>query len=144
MIRSYETTKLFRDLKLRGAIVQDKNVIMLPNEQIFTKYNGVWNLSAEQGNLGVFYLTNVRIVWFAQLNENFNVSLPWVQVKCIKIRESKYGMALVIETSDFSGGYILGFRVEKLEEAYTEVCNLFKTYSQSPVFGVECVVEDIE
>jgi Bardet-Biedl syndrome 5 protein len=53
-------------------------------------------------------------------------------------------MALVIETSEFSGGYILGFKVDKLEEAYTEVSNLFKTYSISPVFGVECTFEDVE
>lgn len=118
VIRSYETTKMYRDLKLRGAIVQDKQVMILPKEQIFTKYNGVWNLSAEQGNLGTFYFTNVRVIWFAQLAENFNVSLPWVQVKCIKVRDSKYGTALVIETSEFSGGYILGFRVENVEEVY--------------------------
>jgi Bardet-Biedl syndrome 5 protein len=65
VIRSYETSKMYRDLKLRGAIVQDKQVMILPKEQIFTKYNGVWNLSAEQGNLGTFYFTNVRIIWFA-------------------------------------------------------------------------------
>lgn len=144
VIRSYETTKMYRDLKLRGAIVQDKQVMILPKEQIFTKYNGVWNLSAEQGNLGTFYFTNVRVIWFAQLAENFNVSLPWVQVKCIKVRDSKYGTALVIETSEFSGGYILGFRVENVEEVYQEATNLFKTYSQNPMFGVEVQFEDVD
>jgi Bardet-Biedl syndrome 5 protein len=69
---------MYRDLKLRGAIIQDKQVMILPKEQIISKYNGVWNLSAEQGNLGSFYLTNIRVIWFAQLAENFNVSLPWV------------------------------------------------------------------
>ena len=118
--------------------------MILPKEQIFTRYNGVWNLSAEQGNLGSFYFTNVRVIWFAQLAENFNVSLPWVQVKCVKVRDSKYGMALVIETSEFSGGYILGFRVENLEEVYTEITNLFKTYSQNPVFGVEVAFDDVD
>eukprot|EP00347_Sterkiella_histriomuscorum_P021470 403333868 len=142
VIRSYETTKLYRDLKLRGAIIQDKQVILLPKEQIISKYNGVWNLSAEQGNLGQFILTNVRVVWFAQLAENFNVSLPWVQIKCIKIRESKYGMALVLETSEHSGGYVLGFKVDQLEEVFTEVLNLFKTYSQNPFFGVQVQFED--
>ncbi len=53
-------------------------------------------------------------------------------------------MALVLETSEFSGGYILGFRVENLEEVYTEVSNLFKTYSQNPVFGVEVTFEDAD
>ena len=32
VIRSYETTKLYRDLKLRCAIIQDKSLIMLPKE----------------------------------------------------------------------------------------------------------------
>lgn len=35
--RSYETTKLYRDLKLRGAIIKDKQLILLPNEQICNK-----------------------------------------------------------------------------------------------------------
>lgn len=38
-------------------------------------------------------------------------------------------MALVLETSEYSGGYVLGFKVEQLEEVFTEVLNLFKTYS---------------
>jgi Bardet-Biedl syndrome 5 protein len=92
--------------------------------------------------LGSFYITNVRIVWFANLAENFNVSLPWIQVKNIKVRESKFGTALVIETSDFSGGYILGFKLDNLDTVYTEITGLYKTYSQNPIFGVECTFED--
>lgn len=60
----------------------------------------------------------------------------------MKARDSKYGKALVLETSDFSGGYILGFRVEKLDEAYTEISNLFRTYSQNPQFGVEVTFDE--
>jgi Bardet-Biedl syndrome 5 protein len=37
-------------------------------------------------------------------------------MKCVRVRDSKYGTALVLETSDFSGGYVLGFKVdEKLD-----------------------------
>ena len=143
VIRSYETTKLYRDLKLRGAIVQDTELILLPKEQVFNKYGGVWNLSSEQGNLGSFYITNVRVVWFANLAEGFNVSLPWTQIKNIKIKESKFGTALVLETSDFSGNYILGFRLENLDEVYTEITALYQTYTQNPVFGVECALEEV-
>lgn len=53
-------------------------------------------------------------------------------------------MALVLETSEYSGGYVLGFKVEQLEEVFTEVLNLFKTYSQNPVFGVEVAFEDTD
>ncbi len=65
---------------MRGSIVKDGELILLPQEQIFNKINGVWNLSSEQGNLGVFFLTNVRIVWHANLAANFNVSLPYMQI----------------------------------------------------------------
>jgi len=144
VLRSYETTKLYRDLRLRSAIIQDKQLVLLANEKVFTKYKGVWNLSAEQGNLGTFVITDVRVVWYAELSDNFNVSLPWVQVKCVRVRESKYGTALVLETSEFSGGYVLGFRVEQLDQAYTEICQLFKTFIAAPFFGVECTYEDEE
>lgn len=58
--RSYETTKLYRDLKLRGAIIKEKQLIMLPEEDVINKVEGVWNLSSDQGNLGTFFVTNVR------------------------------------------------------------------------------------
>ena len=33
-----------------------------------------------QGNLGTFYVTNVRLVWHANMNESFNVSIPYLQM----------------------------------------------------------------
>ena len=78
--RAYETSKLYRDLKLRGSIIRDNELILLPQEQVYTKISGVWNLSSDQGNLGSFLITNVRIVWHAQLATNFNVSIPFMQI----------------------------------------------------------------
>ncbi len=34
---AYETSKLYRDLKLRGAIIKDKELILLPNEQVYSR-----------------------------------------------------------------------------------------------------------
>lgn len=130
----------FSNLKI---IVQDGDLILLPKEQVFNKYTGVWNLSSEQGNLGSFYITNVRIVWFANLAEGFNVSLPWTQVKNIKVKESKFGTALVLETSEFSGNYILGFKLDNLDDVYQEITALYKVYTSNPVFGVECALEEV-
>ena len=56
------------------------------------------------------------------------------------MKDSKFGKALVIESSELSGGYILGFRIdpaERLEEITQEVISLHKTYSETPIFGVE-------
>lgn len=143
--KSYETTKLYRDLKLRGAIIRDKELVMLPHEQVYEKVGGIWNLSSDQGNLGTFIITNIRTVWFAVLAENFNVSIPYLQMKSINVRNSKFGQALVVETTAASGGYILGFRadpVEHLEEVYTQINNLWKIFSTTPIFGVDFVLEE--
>lgn len=142
--RAYETSKLYRDLKLRGSIVKDGDLILLPQEEIFSKIAGVWNLSSDQGNLGTFFLTNVRVVWHANLASNFNVSLPYMQMKTIRLRESKFGQALVIETFARAGGYILGFRIDpadKLQSTMTEIKNLHMVFSTSPIFGVDFTIE---
>jgi Bardet-Biedl syndrome 5 protein len=46
--RAYETSKLYRDLKLRGALIQNKQLRLLPQEQVYDKVSGVWNLSSDQ------------------------------------------------------------------------------------------------
>ena len=96
-------------------------------------------------NPGTFYVTNVRLVWFANMAENFNVSIPYLQIKTIRIRESKFGPALVVETSQRSGGYVLGFRVdpvEALDNVFKEISSLHQVYSVNPVFGVDFVHEE--
>lgn len=36
-LRSYETSKLYRDLKLRGSVVREGDLILLPNEEVYSK-----------------------------------------------------------------------------------------------------------
>ncbi|XP_063964526.1 Bardet-Biedl syndrome 5 protein homolog [Lytechinus pictus] len=144
--RAYETSKLYRDVKLRGAIISNKSLRMLPLEQVYDKVGGVWNLSSDQGNLGTFYITNVRLVWHAVMNEAFNVSVPYLQMRTVKIRDSKFGLALVVESSVQSGGYVLGFRLdpaEKLQEIVKEIQSLHRVYSTNPILGVEFEVDDV-
>ena len=93
-----------------------------------------------QGNLGVFIITNIRIVWYADANYSFNISLPYIQIISIRMRESKYGLALVIQTADTAGNYVLGFRIdpqERLNEVYKEILSLYSVYSEKPIFGVD-------
>jgi Bardet-Biedl syndrome 5 protein len=101
----YQASQLYRELKLRSCILSEGKLKILPQEQIFKQLNGVYNLSSDQGNLGSFIFTNVRLVWFADLNHSFNISLPYMQIVSIKLRESKYGLALVIMTAQTAGNY---------------------------------------
>ena len=143
--RAYDTSRLFRDLKLRGAIIKDKNLILLPNEQLYNKVAGVWNLSSDQGNLGTFFISNVRLVWHANLAENFNVSIPYLQMKAVRVRDSKFGPALVVETQQRCGGYILGFRIdpaEQLQSVFQEISSLHTIFGKEPIFGVDYSAEE--
>uniref|UniRef100_A0A9J8B7L6 Bardet-Biedl syndrome 5 protein homolog n=1 Tax=Cyprinus carpio carpio TaxID=630221 RepID=A0A9J8B7L6_CYPCA len=111
--RAYETSKMYRDLKLRGALIQNKQLRLLPQEQVYDKINGVWNLSSDQ--------------------------------RSIRIRDSKFGLALVIESSQQTGGYVLGFKIDpmdKLQDAVKEINSLHKVYSANPIFGVEYEMEE--
>lgn len=138
--KSYMSSRMYRELKLRGAIVHNKQLKILPLEQVYTTVPGVWNLSSDQGNLGTFIITNVRLVWFADMNENFNISLPYLQIMHVKIRESKFGPALVVECAERCGGYVLGFRIdpkEKLQSVHKELLSLHRVYGQVPLFGVQ-------
>ena len=144
VIKSYDSTRLYRELKLRGAIIYNKSLILLPDEIIYNCVDAVWNLSSDQGNLGTLFITNIRCVWYANLAENFNVSIPYIQINSIKVKDSKFGHALVIETSKQSGGYILGFRIDpydKLQRVYNEVNNMYAVYSNTPIFGIKYINE---
>lgn len=83
--RLYRASVLYRELKLRSAIMDGAQLRTLPQEQIYSTVAGIWNLSSDQGNLGTFVVTNVRLVWFADVNGSFNISLPYIQMAAVRI-----------------------------------------------------------
>jgi Bardet-Biedl syndrome 5 protein len=143
-LRAYGTTRLYRDLKMRSAIVQAKELLLLPGERTFSRLEGVWNLSADQGNLGVLITTSLRLVWFASLAENFNVSLPYVQMRLVALRASKFGEALLVEATPRAGGFLLGFKIDPPEarmRALREILALHTAAGERPDFGVRVEAE---
>lgn len=87
--RLYQSSVLYRELKLRSAVVSSQQLKVLPQEQVYSTVSGIWNLSSDQGNLGTFVITNVRLVWFADINENFNISLPYMQMGAVRNNASE-------------------------------------------------------
>ena len=83
--RAYTSSKMYRDLKLRGAILSEKQLRVLPQETVVNTVNGVWNLSSDQGNLGTAIVTSVRVVWYANMNELFNISIPYLQIASVRL-----------------------------------------------------------
>ena len=56
--RAYDLTRLYRDVKIRSAIVDNHELSMLDDEQVLNKFHGVWNLSDDRGC--VFHLHERR------------------------------------------------------------------------------------
>lgn len=81
--RSYQSTVLYRELKLRSAIMSSGHLKLLAKEQVYSTFGGIWNLSSDQGNLGTLIVTNVRVIWYADINETFNISLPHMQIASV-------------------------------------------------------------
>ncbi|KAL0240918.1 hypothetical protein GEMRC1_006154 [Eukaryota sp. GEM-RC1] len=143
--RAYDTSRLYRELKLRGSLFSEGRLTILPDEQLFEVVSSVWNLAADQGNLGTLYMTNIRIVWHANSTPNFNVSIPYLRISNVKVRKSKFGPALVIQTCPAAGGFVLGFRVdppEKLTSISQAIHNIYELFKDSPVYGVVFVTEE--
>ncbi|XP_012506130.1 PREDICTED: Bardet-Biedl syndrome 5 protein [Propithecus coquereli] len=142
--QAYETSKMYRDFKLRSALIQNKQLRLLPQEHVYDKINGVWNLSSDQGNLGTFFITNVRIVWHANMNDS-NSLRPFPFFFCSFSRPSSRKTEFPWHSQSTSGGYVLGFKidpVEKLQESVKEINSLHKVYSASPIFGVDYEMEE--
>lgn len=83
--KMYQSTLMYRELKLRSAILTEGQLNILPQEQLYNRLNGIYNLSSDQGNIGTFIVTNVRLVWFADSNASFNISMPYIQMAVVSI-----------------------------------------------------------
>ncbi|GET86804.1 hypothetical protein, conserved [Leishmania tarentolae] len=141
---AYESTRVYRELRVRSAVVQNGTLLLLDGEKVISHTSGVSSVSKDEGHLGTFIVTNIRVVWFSTA-EFFNVSVPYLQFVGLRSQTSKFGQALVIETSAYAGNFVLGFRVdpeEKLNEMYTEISTLWRTWTARPLLGMKVELHD--
>ena len=121
--RAFESSKMYREVKVRGALLEGKTLKLLPLEQLYEKVfgkhflvfmqlhglcclqvNGVMNLSSDHGTLGTMYISNVRVVWHANTNSMFNFSMPYLQM-----------VGVVLSVNEVSTHSIFSDIVEKCE-----------------------------
>ena len=43
----------------------------------------LFSFNSDQGNLGTMIITNVRVVWYANMNDLFNISTPYIQIASV-------------------------------------------------------------
>jgi Bardet-Biedl syndrome 5 protein len=47
VVHSYESTKLYREIKARGAIAENKSLILFPQEKVINRYLNMSSLSQD-------------------------------------------------------------------------------------------------
>ena len=134
--RAYEVSMDYRNVKIRGMIMKGDSLILLDQEKIIHQHTNIWNLAKQDEKLGKFYFTNIRVIWVSNVNPKFNISIPYVQMAQIKQQDSKFGPVLYIKTKRNSGGYVIGFKCENLDEIYGQVDSLYGSFSNSPNMGI--------
>jgi hypothetical protein len=92
----------------------------------------------------MFYVSNVRIVWYSTQLDSFNVSLPWIHVKNIKIKETKNGKLIFFEINKHSGGNVLAFKFnDNVDTIFKELQGYHYSYLEVPVFGIDIFAETV-
>jgi Bardet-Biedl syndrome 5 protein len=140
--RSFETSRLYRDIKLRGALIRDgKQLALMPDERLSARFPAVWNIASEQGSIGTLYATTHRLVWHSDATPAFNVAVPYVRVRTLSLRaEPRYGgTVLVLGTLLKGRKFGLGFRIdplERLKDVHAAVRALALASRNAPDFGV--------
>jgi len=136
--KAYSSSRDYRDLRLRSNVVRAGNLTKLPKETVLRRVDDVMNLANDSGNNGTFIITNLRIIWFAKHNESFNVTVPYVALLSVRIRNSKFGRALVLEATPRGGGHLLGFRLDPedtMTKLFEEIRMIWKNALNGPNLG---------
>jgi hypothetical protein len=70
---------------ITNSCENSKELILMDNEDVHNRAEGVMNLSKDYGQLGTLWVTNLRIAWAALLQDNYNCSVPFLQVQCCSV-----------------------------------------------------------
>eukprot|EP00041_Stephanoeca_diplocostata_P009760 m.152135 g.152135 ORF g.152135 m.152135 type:complete len:330 (+) comp17888_c0_seq2:175-1164(+) len=139
--KAYDTSRLYREIRLRSSISSDYQLNLLPREHILESLDGVMNVSGDTGILGILCWTNIRVCWISQINELHNISLPYYNISKLSVRDSVYGRIVVLQSSVSivrPKPYNLGFRIEppeKVDQSAVAIKSAMYAYCKAPDFG---------
>lgn len=83
--RAYNSSRLYRELKLRGAILKNGRLSLLMFEKMYSTVNGVWNLSSEQ----VLHVIQIHFFLHTDIYSYYSTYIMKLVIKifCLPIRE---------------------------------------------------------
>lgn len=89
--RAHDTTRMYRRVRVRSSIVRDGQPVLLSREVILDNIRNIGLTSAigVSNVLGTFVRTSHRIIWFSPTNESYNVSIPYIDVLGLSLKDIK-------------------------------------------------------
>lgn len=144
--RAYDTTRIYREVRLRSCAVRDGELLLLKGERLVTRVKGVSNVSSEQGHIGTFFTTNLRLLWCSDTSAEFNISIPFLQIAAMRIQDTEFGLSLMVETTASVDSYVIGFRVDpvaRLDQLFKECTSLLNAFKAHPNLGVAVTLQDV-
>jgi hypothetical protein len=141
--KAYDSSRLYREIKIKGFLTQDKNLIILPEEKLISRFTGASNIQNETAVNGIALITNIRIAWYSNNMDNLNFSLPWIQIKTIKIKDNvKFGKLIVFELNKQSGSNLISIKLPtneniNIDSVLKELTNNHLKFFENPLLGVD-------
>eukprot|EP00040_Diaphanoeca_grandis_P010590 m.54290 g.54290 ORF g.54290 m.54290 type:complete len:388 (-) comp21886_c0_seq1:28-1191(-) len=139
VFKAYDSSRLYRECRIRSCISRDFNLDLLPGEEMIEKIDATINIQGDNAQIGSLIWTSVRIVWLNTTNELHNISISFLQVLNIAVTSTKFGNVIAITVRKRGGGHIVGLQPPPQhlpEDIKTRMLQSFQDYADSPDFGV--------
>lgn len=146
VIKLYEHTRLYRDVKMKGFLMNEKTVVKLNLEEVLSRVKNVTLITINKAEEvvaanGEFFITNIRVMWFSSLTENYNCSLPWIDIRNIKLKDhQKLGKIICFETNKFFGSQSISIKAQVtndvVEKIFEELQKNWIIYLDNPILGI--------
>ena len=143
ILKIYEVGRYYRDIKVKGAdivVFKEKKLNQLPDENILNTLNGISYINNQGNYPGILIITNLRIVWLSTQYENFNLTIPWIQMSKIQSKsDSKYEKLISVTIKNYFGGNLYNFYIAKsnlFDKILDDMTKAMFYYQEDPILGV--------
>ena len=121
VLKLYEEGRIYREMRQNYDDIIDKenkNISLLKNEKMIEIFKNISiNINNESdginnkiSNSGMLYLTNIRMIWLSDKNNNYNISVPYIQISSIRGEEnSSFGISLKVKLTRLYNNFMILF-----------------------------------
>jgi Bardet-Biedl syndrome 5 protein len=114
---NYASATVLREQKLRPSRTQEGNLVMVAGEQVMLSLDKLANFLGDVATVGKAILTNIRFMWFSEIVNNFNVSIPLILLsKLHPLTSRRYGKCLFLRFNSGGAGFTYGFTTQPADQ----------------------------